>query len=286
MSNVSVNSTNATNGDQTPAYSADVVFGFEKSFDPNAFHVWTLRYWDLSFLYSAIYILAIFGAQHYMKNRRRFELRRPLAAWSGFLAVFSIAGAARTLPELLHVLHYEGWYGSVCSPSYFTSEPTSFWAFMFVISKVYELGDTIFVVLTKKPLIFLHWYHHISVMIYVWYSYTDHTAPGRWFMVMNYIVHSFMYTYYALKALRVSVPRFISISITSLQILQMVMGVVVNYFVFSAKKSQLPCNQTDFNLACCSAMYTSYLLLFSHFFYNTYLKPKKSEVVLDKKKSE
>ena len=34
---------------------------------------------------------------------------------------------------------------------------SGFWTFMFVLSKVPELGDTIFIVLRKQPLIFLHW---------------------------------------------------------------------------------------------------------------------------------
>lgn len=43
-----------------------------------------------------------------------------------------------------------------------------FWATMFVLSKVPELGDTIFIVLRKQPLIFLHWYHHATVLVYSW----------------------------------------------------------------------------------------------------------------------
>ena len=45
-------------------------------------------------------------------------------------------------------------------------------------------------------------YHHVTVLIYAWYSFTEYTAPARWFIVMNYCVHSLMYTYYAFKALR------------------------------------------------------------------------------------
>ena len=77
-----------------------------------------------------------------------------------------------------------------------------YWTFMFVMSKVPELGDTIFIVLRKQPLIFLHWYHHITVLLYSWYSYSEYTAAARWFVTMNYLVHSVMYTYYAFKAMR------------------------------------------------------------------------------------
>lgn len=60
---------------------------------------------------------------------------------------------------------------------------------IFCISKVPELIDTLFIVLRKQKLIFLHWFHHATVLIYAWYSYHDWTASGRWFVFMNYSVH-------------------------------------------------------------------------------------------------
>jgi hypothetical protein len=36
-------------------------------------------------------------------------------------------------------------------------------------------------------------------MGYTWYTYESYDATSRWFMVMNYPVHSLMYTYYGLK---------------------------------------------------------------------------------------
>ena len=136
-------------------------------------------------------------------SRPAFDLRGPLTGWSMFLAMFSIMGAARTLPEFMHTLYTHGFYHSLCIPSFIEQDRVSgFWTWMFVLSKVPELGDTIFIVLRKQKLIFLHWYHHITVLIYCWYSFSQYTAPARWFVVMNFIVHSIMYTYYAFKALR------------------------------------------------------------------------------------
>ena len=136
-------------------------------------------------------------------SRPAFDLRGPLTGWSMFLAMFSIMGAARTLPEFMHTLYTHGFYHSLCIPSFIENDRVSgFWTWMFVLSKVPELGDTIFIVLRKQKLIFLHWYHHVTVLIYCWYSFSQYTAPARWFVVMNFIVHSIMYTYYAFRALR------------------------------------------------------------------------------------
>ena len=45
-------------------------------------------------------------------------------------------------------------------------------------------------------------YHHLTVLVYVFYCFSQFTSCARWFMVMNYFVHSLMYTYFALRALR------------------------------------------------------------------------------------
>ena len=45
-------------------------------------------------------------------------------------------------------------------------------------------------------------YHHLTVLVYVFYCFSQFTSCARWFMTMNYFVHSLMYTYFALRAMR------------------------------------------------------------------------------------
>merc|ERR1712029_110216 len=125
---------------------------------------------------------------------------------------------------------------------------------------------------------FLHWYHHITVLIYCWYSFSQYTAPARWFVVMNFVVHSIMYTYYAFKALRYRVPRYVAMIITSLQLLQMVIGCIVNYMAFTYKQNGMRCGVSDTNLKLSLLMYTSYFVLFARFFYNAYFKNSQSKL--------
>uniref|UniRef100_A0A1A9ZDX4 Elongation of very long chain fatty acids protein n=1 Tax=Glossina pallidipes TaxID=7398 RepID=A0A1A9ZDX4_GLOPL len=214
-------------------------------------------------------------------NAQRFQLRGPLIIWNTMLSMFSIMGAFRTAPELIHVLRHYGLFHSVCVPSYIEQDRVcGFWTWLFVLSKLPELGDTIFIVLRKQPLIFLHWYHHITVLIYSWFSYTEYTSSARWFIVMNYFVHSVMYSYYALKAARYNPPRFIAMLITSLQLTQMIVGCAINVWAHGFLKTHGPqsCNISQTNINLSIAMYFSYFVLFARFFYKTYLSPDGNKI--------
>ncbi|XP_017876926.2 elongation of very long chain fatty acids protein 6, partial [Ceratina calcarata] len=150
---------------------------------------------------------------------------------------------------------------------------SGFWTWMFVLSKLPELGDTIFIVLRKQPLIFLHWYHHITVLLYSWFSYTEYTASARWFVVMNYFVHSVMYSYYALKAMRYRPPKGISMLITTLQLAQMVIGCAINIMAYQyLEGGQIDCHISHVNVRLGLVMYFSYFVLFARFFQQAYLK--------------
>lgn len=246
-------------------------FEFERRFDERRAMEWMKENWNKSFMFCALYAALVFGGQHFMRRRAKLDLRGPLALWSLGLAVFSVVGAVRTGLYMLHVLSTRGFRQSVCDNSFYSAPVSKFWAYAFVLSKAPELGDTLFIILRKQRLIFLHWYHHITVLLYSWYSYRDQVAGGGWFMTMNYLVHSFMYSYYAARAAGLPVPRPLAVVITTTQILQMAMGLAVLVLVY-AWMDQTLCPSHIHNVGWGSVMYLSYLLLFTSFFYNTYLR--------------
>ena len=246
-------------------------FQFEKDYDHLAGVAWMDRNWRWTFWFSALYIIFVHAGKRYMEERPKFEIRTRLAIWSAVLAFFSICGAIRTIPELIYYINEYGLDSTVCKVGIFDG-PLGFWTFLFALSKLLELGDTVFIVLRKQKLVFLHWYHHVTVLCYSWYSYAGNTAPGCWFTVLNFTVHSFMYTYYTFKALRFNIPRRINIFITILQIFQMFVGVGINLRSYVIKSSGRECLQSWENLTCGLLMYFSYLVLFSRFFYDTYMK--------------
>lgn len=264
-----------------PMIQYPYTFPFEDQFDPTPTRQWMQQNWYQCFYYIGIYMILVFGGQAYMQSQRRIELRRPLAAWNTFLAVFSIFGASRTIPELFWAVTTHGFDYSVCNSSFIESVKVSgFWSWLFTLSKVPELGDTVFIVLRKQPLIFLHWYHHITVLIYSWYVYTEYSAPARWFIVMNYTVHSLMYSYYALKSLRFNIPRSVSRIITSMQLFQMVFGCYVSIWAYLAKERGEECQISFHTIYISFLVYFSYFVLFASFFYNTYISPKNQKKLL------
>ncbi|CAL8091568.1 unnamed protein product [Orchesella dallaii] len=255
------------------------VWDFEK-FSLDYWRVWLGVNWTWSVYISGIYLSAIFGIQLLMKNRPPFSLRNVLTGWNFFLAVFSLLGAMRTFPEMVFILTKnvegfgQGFHLSVCQRENH-NQASAFWGLLFTLSKAVELGDTVFIVLRKQPLIFLHWYHHITVLGYTWFTYESYDATSRWFMVMNYMVHSLMYTYYGLKSLRISVPRFVSMLITTLQLSQMIVGVFVNVYAYYVKTQGVNCLVETKHINLALIMYVSYFILFGNFFYNAYFNRKR-----------
>ncbi|AYU77322.1 fatty acid elongase, putative [Leishmania donovani] len=148
-------------------------------------------------------------------------------------------------------------------------------AFMF--SKIPEMLDTAFLVFQKKPVIFLHWYHHVTVMLYCWHAWMSSTSSGLWFVCMNYGVHSIMYFYYFVAACGYSkLVRPVAPLITFLQIAQMVVGSVIAVYVFYMDQFGGGCDCRSSNAKLALMMYVSYFILFTNFFRSRYIKKPKS----------
>lgn len=142
---------------------------------------------------------------------------------------------------------------------------------MFTLSKSIELFDTAFVLMRKKPLIALHWIHHLLTLNYSWFVFSDAPATARWMCNMNYFVHSLMYSYYALKVAGFQVPRRISLTITTLQIAQMFAGLFVNCKALQRKLLGLPCDASLSVLITGVTLYGLFAVLFINFFIWTYI---------------
>ena len=250
-------------------------YAFEDNFDADFWFDWSERYWAwYSIPISTLYIILVFIGQSYMSTRTAFTLRGPLVVWNVAAALFSIFGAYRDCPVQLEVVARDGLYKSICDNRYVQVKYRTIWCLIFCFSKVPELVDTLFIVLRKQRLIFLHWYHHASVLIFAIFEFSDRAQVARWFSFMNFAVHSLMYSYYAIRAAGYKLPKHISMSVTLAQIVQMILGTYFVVYALVMKLSGERCDISSGRLAFALFMYLSFGVLFTSFFIQSYLKPK------------
>lgn len=234
-----------------------------------------------------LYMGFIVWGQATMKKSKAWNLRGFMALWNFSLSTFSWCGLIRTLPQLIHNLSHNTIEQVFCidPESAFGSGSTGLWVQLFILSKFPELFDTFFIVVHKKNLIFLHWYHHVTVLLYCWHSYVSSAPTGLFFVVMNYAVHAVMYGYYFLLAVGKKPHWLKGHYVTSAQIIQMIGGVIVTIMSFyyyhkhntntngsNNNGEERTCFIQKQNNLAAFLMYGSYLLLFCQFFLKRYFR--------------
>nr|CDJ84522.1 GNS1 SUR4 membrane protein domain containing protein [Haemonchus contortus] len=253
---------------------ADVLFGSWDLEKTDAF----MTYWvPTSYKIAVAYLSLIYLGQRFMRNRKPFELDGTLAAWNFMFSLFSGVAAYKLIPELFRTFRDDGFVGSYCyNNDYYTDASTGFWGWAFVMSKAPELGDTMFLVLRKKPVIFMHWYHHALTFVYATITYSEHQAWARWSLALNLTVHTIMYFYFGVRALKIDTPRPVAKFITTIQIVQFVISCYIfAHLVIIKSYNQIPGCAVSWNvLSIGGLMYLSYLYLFAEFFYNAYIKKR------------
>ncbi|CAG7836187.1 unnamed protein product [Allacma fusca] len=265
-------------GESWPNVKSEYIHAFDfEVFDIPRSRLLLTEYRPWAITTCVLYVSLIYAGQLWMKSRPAYNLRSTLVIWNGLLAIFSITGLFRTFPEFFFIVSRpDGLYKSACT-SDIHNYATAFWALIFTLSKLVELGDTAFVILRKQKLIFLHWYHHITVLLMTWIYYETYEPCFRWFGTMNYFVHALMYTYFTLKAMKVRVPRSLAMCVTVLQIAQMIVGLYINVYTYNIKSSGVPCDRPMGNIVGGLSIYGTYFLLFIHFFVKAYFVGPKSK---------
>ena len=98
-------------------FDFELVFANKKNLD--YVEQWMYDWWWISLPYGFLYIILVLLGEKWMKNRKdKFQLRQPLIIWNTFLALFSLWGAYRCVPEMMHALKEYGIQYSICDTTY------------------------------------------------------------------------------------------------------------------------------------------------------------------------
>ena len=252
---------------------------YTDNFDSDRGVIFFRDYGDVLQYTCVLYTMLILLGPRAMEGREAYKLTWLIRAWNLLLAVFSVAGSVHCVTLLIYMMESRPFYDVVCQfdPSVLYDGTFSFWVFSFMVSKIPEMLDTVFLCLRKKPITSLHAYHHLTVTIFSWMGGRHLLPSGIWFATMNYVVHSFMYSYYffcscGLKWALAPIAPFI----TCLQIAQMLIGysicLYIGYYKFvSWRGCDTPASLIRMGLL----MYGSYFFLFVSFFITRYGKKTK-----------
>jgi elongation of very long chain fatty acids protein 6 len=116
------------------------------------------------------YMVVIYLLVRIMERRKPFDLRRLLVLWNSILSLSSAAGMVLVVPYCISELMRMGVTDFICSEHWHRVPAVVIPMSLFVFSKIPELIDTVFLALRKREIMLLHWYHHVSVLLFVWWS--------------------------------------------------------------------------------------------------------------------
>ncbi|KAJ1671626.1 Fatty acyl-CoA elongase/Polyunsaturated fatty acid specific elongation enzyme, partial [Spiromyces aspiralis] len=184
--------------------------------------------------------------------------------------------------QIIPIIHKHGFVWAICDEFSWT-QPLELLYYINYIFKWVEFIDTLFLVLKKKKLEFLHVYHHSLTMVLCYSQLLGRTSVSWPICTINLFVHVVMYYYYYLASIGTKV--WWKKHVTTLQITQFIVDLFL--VVFSQYTNMAYHNYPHWpNMGNCrgsrtaafigSFLLSSYLILFVQFFAKTYKQSRPS----------
>ncbi|KAI8870076.1 GNS1/SUR4 membrane protein [Ramicandelaber brevisporus] len=223
-----------------------------------------------------LYYIVIFGGQELMRNRKPITLPTLFKAHNLFLTAASVVMFSLFMEQMVPQIIQHGFTYSVCdinSPN----QQVDLLHYINYLLKYYELLDTVFLVLKKKKLDFLHYFHHSMTAALTFVNIQERSST-TWFVVtLNLGIHIMMYWFYY-ETSRGKRPWWKQ-WLTTGQIVQFVLDLIVMVGVAGYNTvaqlyfPQLPHHKCSNSAATGSFglfLICCYLVLFCNFYTNTY----------------
>ncbi|KAK2461915.1 hypothetical protein APHAL10511_006378 [Amanita phalloides] len=235
----------------------------------------------------ASYLAIVFGIQAYMKNKQPQKLTVLFQIHNITLSAGSFVLLVLMFEEIVPIISTKGVFYALCADDAWTPR-LEFYYMINYYFKYMELVDTVFLALKKKPLQFLHVFHHSATALLCFSQLNGKTSISWLVISLNLAVHVIMYYYYYATAggARFWWKKYL----TSMQILQFVVDLFAVYFGTYQHyanvyyKGILPsignCAGSESAALFGCGLLTSYLALFINFYIQTYKPAKKDDRAL------
>jgi len=238
-----------------------------------------MTHWSYPVVIGAAYMTTILGLRAIMnKAPNRIEARWFAAVHNWNMWAVSVACFFGITYGTLKLAWGYGVEGLFCDSKRESAGHGTlyFWLYIFFLSKFYELLDTVFIVLRKAPLRFLHFYHHSMTFFLCWVC-LEYSIPVQWIATsLNAFVHIPMYWYYFIMVVKPKQNVWWKRYITTIQIIQFIVVLIVHssaiaYHYAYAKNCR---SYEGYGNLFAGLVIWSYLYLFIDFYRNTYTSAK------------
>jgi len=238
-----------------------------------------------------LYYIIIFGGQAIFQkfNLKPWKLNFLFQLHNISLTLISLTLLSLMIEQLIPILYHHGLFYAICNKNAWTQQLVTLY-FLNYLTKYLEFIDTLFLVVKRKKIIFLHSYHHGATALLCYTQLIGVTSISWVVISLNLAVHVVMYFYYFLAArgIRVWWKQWI----TNGQIIQFVLDLGFIYYAAFIKvrsdyglfgcdqETCIDCVGTTLATWAGLSIISSYLLLFVLFYIDIYIKKgKKSKVV-------
>jgi len=239
----------------------------------------------------ALYLAIVFGIQEVMRGRQALKLNALFQIHNVYLTSGSLLLLLLMVEEIGPIIWKNGLFYGMCNANSWTPRLEFYYMINYYI-KYLELLDTVFLALKKKPLAFLHVFHHSATALLCFTQLNGKTSVSWVPIVLNLSVHVVMYYYYYATAAgrKIWWKKYL----TTMQITQFIIDLFAVYYAstylliprfprysyFAATyMPMLPhqgsCSGGEGAAAFGCGLLTSYLFLFISFYKNTYKKGPK-----------
>ncbi|TPX37691.1 very-long-chain 3-oxoacyl-CoA synthase [Synchytrium microbalum] len=231
------------------------------------------------------YVIVMMGGQEIMRGYQSFNLKYLIFLHNAIMSIASGLLFMLILEPLVPMWQEHGLNFTLCHYDAYTPRLELFY-YLNYLFKLWEFIDTGFMVLRKRPLEFLHVYHHSATAAFT-YMFLVKPHPITWFAIlMNLTVHVLMYYYYAVSTVskrKIWWKKHLTTMQISQFVLDLLMLAYVAYNVYT--NEYFPWLKTDYgfktleyctsvdphtHLTVCAVIFGSYLILFLDFYVRSY----------------